>query len=163
MKRPVLLLLFTAAWAFCSAQNLDRISLSSGGAATNEVNYVIGETFNFTLAEGDVIIETGSLGSEEDTGGDINYTQVLEIAINNPMECFPNPVIDFLTVRTGFKTGVKINLFVYNANGQVVYQNSQLNQNEIKVDLHNLSQGIYHLAIIENETKTLNAVKIVKQ
>lgn len=163
MKKTLLLLLFTVAWAFCSAQNLDRISMSSGGAATNEVNYVIGETFNFTMAEGDVVLEAGSLGSEDDTGGNIIYTQVQEIALTNPMKCFPNPVTDFLTVQSGLSVGVAIELLVYNVNGQVVYQTTRFNQNEFRINLNNLSPGIYHLAIIENETKALNAVKIIKQ
>ena len=163
MKKLTLLLLFTAVWAFSNAQNLDRISMSSGGASTNEVNYVIGETFNFTMAEGDIILEAGSLGSDDDTGGDIIYTQVQEIALNNPMKCYPNPVTDFLTVQTGLASGVEIKLLVYNSNGQVVYQTTQLTQSEFRINLNNLSPGIYHLAIIENETKALNAVKIIKQ
>ena len=163
MKKPTLLLLFTVVWMFSSAQNLDRISMSSGGAATNEVNYVIGETFNFTMAEGDVILEAGSLGSEEDTGGDIIYTQVQEIALTNPMKCYPNPVSDFLTVHTGLKVGVKINVRVYNANGQIVYQKAQVNQKELQINLQKLTPGIYHLAIIAKSTKTMNAVKIIKQ
>jgi len=162
MKKTTLLLLFIVFCVFCNAQNLDRISMSSGGAATNEVNYVIGETFNFTLAEGDVILETGSQGSEDDTGGDVVYTQVQEIALNNPMECYPNPVSDILTVRSGLKVGIKINFLIYNANGQIVYQKKQINQDELSIDLKNFIPGIYHLAIIENETKNLNAVKVIK-
>ena len=163
MKKPILLLLFLPIWVFSSAQHLDRISMSTGGAVTNEVNYVIGETFNFTMAEGDVILETGTLGSEDDTGGDNIYTLVQEIAVNNLIEYFPNPVNDFLNVRTGIKEGVKINLLIYNINGQVVYKNELFNQKELSIDLNNFSQGIYYLAVIEQKTKNLRAVKIIKQ
>ena len=51
------------------AQNLDRITISAGGSSTDEVSYSIGETFNFALADGDIVIETGSQGSTGDTGG----------------------------------------------------------------------------------------------
>ncbi len=161
MKRLFLLLLSTSICVFCFAQNLDRVSMSSGGDATDKVAYVIGETFNFTIAGGDIIIETGSLSSENNTGGMI-YTDVLEIAANNPMQCYPNPVRDILTINTGLKAGVKIKLLVYNSNGQVVYQKTQANQDELRMNLSNLVPGTYHLAVIEEETETINSVKIIK-
>jgi len=162
MKKILVLLLFTSFWAFSFAQNLDRISMSSGGATTDEVNYVIGETFNFTIAGGDIVIETGSLGSESNTGGEGVFTIVKEVATNNPMYCYPNPVRDILTLKTGLKAGVKINLLIYNSNGQVVYQKTQANQDELRMNLSNLAPGTYHLAVIEEETETINAVKIIK-
>ncbi|HPX76031.1 MAG TPA: T9SS type A sorting domain-containing protein, partial [Bacteroidales bacterium] len=149
--------------AFSFAQNLDRISMSSGGAATDEVNYVIGETFNFTIAGGDIVLETGSLGSESNTGGEGVFTIVQEVAVNMPMYCYPNPVRDILTLKTSLKTGVKINLLIYNSNGQIVYQKTQANQDELRMNLSNLAPGTYHLAVIEEETETINAVKIIKQ
>ena len=47
MKKLLLLLVFTSILAFSFAQNLDRVSMTSGGDATEKVAYVIGETFNF--------------------------------------------------------------------------------------------------------------------
>ncbi len=32
------------------AQNLDRITISAGGSATDEVSYSIGETFNSSIS-----------------------------------------------------------------------------------------------------------------
>lgn len=161
MKKILVLLFFTSVWAFSFAQNLDRVSMTSGGDATDKVAYVIGETFNFTIAGGDIIIETGSLSSEDNTGGMI-YTDVLEIAANNPMQCYPNPVRDILTLNTGLKNGVKIKLLVYNSNGQVVYQTIQANQDELRINFSNLTPGTYHLAVIEEETEKINSVKIIK-
>jgi len=163
MKTIIVIIFTFSLYTICKAQQLDRISISSGGASSNEVNYVIGETFNFTMAEGDVIVETGSLGSNDNTGGDNNYTQVQEISMTSPMKCFPNPVKDILTLFTGIKTGENINLLVYNALGQIVYRKALVNQDELHIDLQNLKQGIYHLAIIEISTKKISAVKIIKQ
>lgn len=81
MKKLLPLLLFSLFCTFSFAQNLDRISMSSGGDATDNVAYVIGEAFNFTIAGGDIVIETGSLASENNTGG-IILTDVLEVALN---------------------------------------------------------------------------------
>jgi len=63
------------------SQNLDRISLSSGGDSNNEFQYVIGESFNFNMAAGATFfIETGSLASSDNTGGDNNFTRVRQLA-----------------------------------------------------------------------------------
>ncbi len=164
MKRLLLVLLLSMFWYVLTAQNLDRMSMSSGGASTDEVNYVIGETFNFTIAEGDIILEAGSLGSDDDTGGDIVYTQVLDIAENNPMSCYPNPFIDKLNLNTGFASGLELNLCVYNVKGQVVYRKTLVNSDKLEVDLHELLPGVYHLSINEiNNKEQLKAVKIIKK
>lgn len=164
MKKLTLLLVFTTVWALCHAQYLDRISMSSGGAATNEVNYVIGETFNFTMAsDGDIVIETGSLGSEDNTGGDANFTEIVELAATTTMKCYPNPVSDILQLQTGLTDGARIDLVVYNENGQIVYQKPIINQTELSIDFKNMATGMYYISVVENESKTIKAIKIIKQ
>ncbi|MCK9256342.1 MAG: T9SS type A sorting domain-containing protein [Bacteroidales bacterium] len=162
MKKTLVLLLFSVFCLFGLAQNLDRISLSSGGVSTDEVNYVIGETFNFTMAQSDIVLETGSLGSEENTGGDIIYTLVKELAEVSPMYCYPNPVSDILNLQTGLTNNKLINLRVYNALGQVVFQEQVQNQFEISLDFSRFDSGIYHLAIIDSKNQEIKATKIIK-
>jgi len=148
----------------CLAQQLDRISLSSGGSATNEVNYVIGETFNFSLVtDANLIIETGSLGSENNTGGDANFTKVQEIAALDPMLCYPNPVSQILNIQTGFSAEKTIEILIYNSNGQVIYQKTMINQPWLTIDFSNISSGIYYLAIFEKTANEIKSAKIYKQ
>ncbi len=164
MKKTILLLVFSTVWTLCHAQYLDRISMSCGGAATNEVNYVIGETFNFTMAsDADIVIETGSLGSEGNTGGDANFTEIVELAAITTMKCSPNPVSDILQLQTGLTDGARIDLVVYNENGQIVYQKAIINQTELSIDFKNMATGMYYISVVENESKTIKAIKIIKQ
>ncbi|MDD4150406.1 MAG: T9SS type A sorting domain-containing protein [Bacteroidales bacterium] len=65
-------------------------------------------------------------------------------------------------MHTRLEAGAKIYLLVYNANGQIVYHEIHIDQDELRIDLQNLTPGVYHLAIIENNTKNMNAVKIIK-
>ena len=77
------------------SQNLDRISISSGGKATEEVNFVIGETFNFLFASnGTITIETGTLSSTGNTGGFPNLVSIEQIASIRKIACYLNPATD---------------------------------------------------------------------
>ncbi len=151
------------------SQNLDRISLSSGGSATDEVNYVLGETFNFTLADGaNVIIETGTLGSSDDTGGDNNFTAVKQLAINSALECYPNPTTDFVNVNlTGFQnlSGLEEELIlsVYDITGKVVKMQNCTADNLQTLNVSKFAAGTYFISVSDNFLKPINSVKFIKK
>ncbi len=145
------------------AQTLDRISLSSGGASTNEVNYVLGETFNFAIAGGDIIIETGTQGSTGNTGGDNNYTLIEKIYEIKPINCYPNPVSDILHLEfVPEKQTEKYFLTIYNTEGK--YIASQLITTDIfTYNVNNLSIGSYFISIKNAKGQVFGVSKFVKQ
>lgn len=164
MKKPTLLLLFLTIWVFSNAQNLDRISISSGGASTNDVSYVIGETFNFTMTDGaDLTIETGSQGSEDYTGGDNNYTLIKELAENQALNCFPNPATNYIYIETGLETNSLVILQVYDVNGKLLHQGKTTAGLHLKVDVQSLVTGIYFISLISNTNEILGSTKFNKQ
>ncbi len=152
-------------WILCpiaNAQNLDRMSLSSGGAAGDNVNYVLGETFNFTMAIGGsdgISLESGSLSSEENTGGDI--PTILQEASEMPslIECYPNPVSDILTVDFNGTEGVT-GVAVFNALGQVVLQTSA-NSTKAYLNVKSLPAGSYFVSVL-NGKDVIAVKKIIK-
>lgn len=81
------------------AQNLDRITISAGGNATDEVSYSIGETFNFALADGDIYFNTGNIGI-----GTTNPTSKLRIENG--------------AVTIGVSTESQDKLYIWNYNNQ---------------------------------------------
>lgn len=164
MKKPTLLLLFLTIWVFSNAQNLDRISISSGGASTNDVSYVIGETFNFTMSDGaDLTIETGSQGSEDDTGGDNNYTIIKEMAATHPLKCYPNPATDYIYIEPGMETNSLVILQVYDVNGKLLHQGKTTAGMQLKVDVQSLVPGIYFISLFSNTNEILGSTKFNKQ
>ncbi len=62
-----------------------------------------------------------------------------------PIEVYPNPVSQLLTVRLDEETGSGI-MQVYNAHGQLVMQQKELNS-RLQLDLSRLNAGIYFLRI----------------
>lgn len=78
----------------------------------------------------------------------------------NQIEIFPNPVIDYLSIKflSGFNYNTKLN--IYTINGMLIKQYMMpKNTNEIKVDMNELREGLYLLRI-EGINKNY---KIIKQ
>lgn len=89
---------------------------------------------------------------------DTYITSVQKPATTSEITCFPNPVTDVLT----FKTGRKIifdTIRIIDLEGRIVKSVSHPNTNNI--DVHNLSSGTYILRCIEGENKT--DVKFIKK
>jgi len=148
--------------AISNAQNLDRMSLNSGGTAGDNLNFVLGETFNFTMAIGGsdgISLESGSLSSEENTGGDI--PTILQEASEMPsqIECYPNPVTDILTVDFNGTEGVS-GVAMFNALGQMVLQ-TPTNGEKAYLNVKALSAGSYFVSVL-NGKDVIAVKKIIK-
>lgn len=142
------------------AQNLDRLSLSSGGASTNEVSYVLGEIFNFTVAsDGNIVIETGSLGSEGNTGGITDAVKQFA-ETETSIKCYPNPADHLLTVDFGDTENVS-GVVVLNDLGQVLLQ-TKPNGTKAFLNVQGLASGCYYVATL-NGKKIIGINKIVKK
>ena len=167
MNRKIILFFVVAllVWILCpiaNAQNLDRMSLSSGGAAGDNVNYVLGETFNFTMATGGsdgISLESGSLSSEENTGGDIPTILQNASELPSQIECYPNPVSDILTVDFNGTEGVT-GVAVFNALGQMVLQ-TPANSEKAYLNVKALPVGSYFVSVL-NGKDVIAVKKIIK-
>lgn len=77
------------------------------------------------------------------------------------MEVYPNPVKDVLNVElfnTNFKQST---ISIYNVSGQEVMSGSMIGKNK-KMDVQNLSSGVYLVKVSNSETGYSNTVKFVK-
>ncbi len=173
MQKFHLLLLAVMLLTFgARAQNLDRISISSGGAATDNVNYVLGETFNFTVAQGGTIsLETGTLGSTDDTGGDNNFTRVRQLAEVSQLAVYPNPATDYVTLANlnpqGFQNPEGLIPAVYDAYGKVVKMQAVETHGRVSlpvnIDVAQLPAGMYFISVSDVSFKPVACAKFVKQ
>ncbi len=159
-SRILILVVLLLSVLAANAQNLDRMSLSSGGAAGDNVNYVLGETFNFTMAVGgNISLESGSLSSEENTGGDI--PTILQEASEMPssIDCYPNPVTDILTVDFNGIEGIT-GVALFNALGQMVLQ-APANGEKAYLNVKALPTGSYFVSVL-NGKDVIAVKKVVK-
>jgi len=164
MKKILFISLFCLLVFKTFSQNLDRISISSGGMSTDQVNYVIGETFNFTMASGgNVTIETGTLGSTEETGGLQNTVKIEQVTEIKKTACYPNPATDaiYFTINEKSQTSLFVN--VYDITGKLLISETTQNMDIMKLNLQSISQGSYFSTISNSKGEILGAFKFIKQ
>lgn len=82
--------------------------------------------------------------------------------INLEMTAYPNPTIDILNLVVVNDKLDNLSYNIFDINGKPVSRNSKITTSETKVSLQELNQGIYFLAIKENN-KTIKTFKIIKK
>jgi len=147
-----------------NAQNLDRISISAGGASTDDVNYVLGETFNFSMGDGaTVIIESGSLGSTGNTGSDSNFTDIKLISQNSPIKFYPNPAKDIVNLDLSvYKNNSKLLICIYTISGKIVKMVPAENK-ESQLDVSELTSGTYFISISDTKLQLKSSIQFIKE
>ncbi len=106
------------------------------------------KTFNVTYTI--VVYDSASVG--------VHYP-VNNIAI----KIYPNPTSDMLWIDYDFSNNVDEQLLVYNTLGEIVLRKKIFNNpKQIKLNCNMLPEGIYYLAIIQNN-KTISSAKFVKK
>ena len=164
IRKIIISSVFLLAMISSQAQNLDRITISTGGNSTNEVSYSIGETFNLALSDGDFTLDMGSQGSEDDTGGNTNYVSVENvISDNNQVACYPNPTNGVIYFTAGKTTSETLFVQIIDINGKIVFSKSVTKSVIMDCDLTNLTAGNYILSISDENRHNIGSAKFVKQ
>jgi hypothetical protein len=103
--------------------------------------------------------------SEGTSYGDcVKFSTALTSTINSinqnnfDFDVYPNPAVNFTTLKFNVDSPEKMDLFVYNAIGQLVYQKKlgNLTQgiNKYEIDLSGFKSGIYHCTLTNGKVKT---------
>jgi len=146
------------------SQNLDRISISTGGNATNEVNFVIGETFNFAMADNaTVTIETGTLGSSGNTGGLQNTVSIEKVAVIKKIACYPTPATDAIYFAINDKKQTSLIVNVFDLSGKLLLSEKTQNLDIMKLDLQSITTGNYISTLSNSKGEVLGSFQFIKQ
>lgn len=162
-KKIIISIVFLLAVIGLQAQNLDRITISAGGNATDEVSYSIGETFNFAVADGDIVIETGSQGSTGNTGGNNNFVKVETVVTgNNQLSVYPNPTNATVYFNAGKVDNGNLQVVITDITGKQVVTKSVSKSVIMDCDLSSLTSGNYIMSVYDNQNKIIGTAKIIK-
>jgi len=159
----ILGIIFLIEFTSLQAQNIDRVTLSAGGESTDEVSYVIGETFNFSLANGNIILETGSQGSTVNTGGlNTNINEIQENGIT--LSYYPNPVKDYFYISiNGDIEETELVILIFDINGKLMFQNKIKYSNIMQLNISHLNTGSYIMSIANITNRVYGIQKIIKE
>ena len=134
--------------------------MSSGGATGDDMNFVLGETFNFALAkDGNISLESGSLASEQNTGGDNNFTVVETLFTLKATNCYPNPVSDFLNIDLNTQNQ-NLTYKIYSSDGKL----QEIKKTNVLIyDASRLATGNYFISIETSDNQILGVAKFIKK
>lgn len=164
MRRQTLLVLFIFAGLTAFSQTLDRISISSGGKATDEVNYVIGETFSFSMADnGNIIVEAGTLAGTDNTGGLTHNIPIKQIADFKNIPCYPNPATDLICFTLNDKKQTLLIITVFDLTGKLVMSLNTENIDIMNLDLQGIAPGSYISTVQNQQAEVLGSFQFIKQ
>ncbi len=114
-----------------------------------------------TFSEGNVIVQKTNNTSGVYALSELRYLNFTELIIGNSnLTVYPNPVIDLLNIDLSNLIG-KCKISILTLEGKILQTLNSTDDKLIKLNLNNLSSGIYVLKF-ENELE-IKTVKITKQ
>ena len=157
--------LFTLLITFCVfgsgiSLHAQNAITASGGNATGS-----GGTASYTIGQ---VVYT----AEDATGGTISQgvqqpfeilivTGIIEASVIN-LECsvYPNPTVNFLTLKIGEYDNERLSYHLFDLNGKH-NQIHKVKAGETKIEMENLKSGIYFLKVLDDkaEVKTFKIIK----
>jgi hypothetical protein len=131
---------------------------SNSSGSEGSVSYSVGQVVYTTTISVDGIVSEGVQQTYE-----ISVVSGLDEAKNFILTCsvYPNPVVDFLTLRVDENYLLKLSCQLYSSNGKII-EYKVINSSETSIFMGNLSPGLYFLRIFEiHVTSSLNRTPYV--
>jgi hypothetical protein len=159
MKKIILCFLFFSGPGFVFLQAQSTIPASGGNATGSggSVSYTVGQVTYQTLSGTNGTVVQGVQQPYE-----ISIVTALEEAkdINLVCSVYPNPTIDFLTLKVGDYENKNMSYWLYGVNGNLIVTKKILS-NETQISMGNQVSGTYFLKVTSGN-KELKTFKIIK-
>jgi hypothetical protein len=151
--------------SFCILGLLTPLQAQNTIPATGGNASGIGGSISYTVGQVVYTSNTGTTGSV--TQGvqqpyEISVITGLEESKGIDLNCiaYPNPTIDFLTLKVGNCDKENLSYKLFDING-ILLQNKKIAGNETTIDLSNLVSATYFLIVTDNN-KEIKTFKIIK-
>ncbi|MBN2779009.1 MAG: T9SS type A sorting domain-containing protein [Bacteroidales bacterium] len=161
----LILLLCLAGLSALQAQNLDRVTLSSGGISNEGISATIGELFVFSINADGISLDAGGQSDEEDTGGipDVPTSNPMQIETQMQTLVYPNPVEDLLNLQINGLKSETVSFQVFDALGKLVLQQTKSSTERIfQIKVSELTAGNYYIKGYSVLGENIGEIKFIK-
>lgn len=161
MKHKKFKLLVAFLFSFCvtvlQAQEANLASGNNISGAGGTVSYAVGQVF-YTSNSG----STGSVTNGVQQPFEISIVTQIEKAqnINLNIKTFPNPTVDYLTLKIENYKVEKLKYSLYDINGKFL-ESKNIENNESEISMKNYVSGNYFIKITDENSEIKN-FKIIK-
>ena len=147
--------------AIVISTNAQEAVISSGGEALGS-----GGTASYTI--GQLVYTTHSGTSDNSLAQGLQQAYEISVIsglpkaadINISVSAYPNPTIDFLTIKVEHYKTTNLKYLVFDINGRLLQIQKALGQ-ETKIETNNLVNGSYFVKVMDNNNE-IKVFKIVK-
>lgn len=143
----------------CQAQTISSSVISTAGkvynSTSNQLNWTLGEPVIRLMTTTDLQISSGYHNQLN-----LEALSIEDNEITTSLKIYPNPASDYLVISKLTLDEVSVN--IYNELGQSLIKYST-SLKESRIDLRQLSTGVYIVNINNNDTKKSNSYKIIKK
>ena len=116
-------------------------------------------SFILETSEGELIYSGGEFAAEDSVEFRVGESLSSEDFENESVSVYPNPTSDFIEISTSIKT--EFDVQVYDMNGKMIMNIDNLNNN--KIDLSELSSGIYFVKLQGENQRHYITKRIIKK
>lgn len=156
-------------WTTSSEENNTgfEIQKSTNGKDFEGIGFVAGNGNSLETIKYQFIDETPNLGEnyyrlkQIDFDGNFEFTDIVFVHFEKEIKVniFPNPTSENVTIQGDLPTNSQIELI--NIKGQIIYQQSNFTNEQLKIDLSDFPNGVYLLKI-SKEKDVIVSQKIIK-
>ena len=147
------------------AQNLDRVTLSSGGISNDGISATIGELFVFSINADGISLDAGGQSDNTDTGGipDVPGSAPTVIQQNTQVFVYPNPVDDMLNLQINGLNSETVAFQVFDVLGKIVLQQTKSSADKIfQIEVSELKTGNYFIKGYSVAGENIGEIKFIK-
>lgn len=144
------------------SQSLDRVAVSAGGIATDQLNATIGQLFVFSKSANGSSLDAGAQSGTGNTGGvQIGIIEVEPIEINS-VEFYPNPVSEIMTINLKNMSNERITISIIDISGKLISQKDYKVENQININVSDLPASTYLLSF-NSTNQCFKSVTFIKK
>lgn len=139
--------------------NAQESTNASGGDATGSggtVAYSVGQIDYTSNTGGTGIVDQGVQHAYE-----IFTVSIKKTELNICLTAFPNPMAENLTLQISDYTNEKLSYQLFDIQGKQL-SNGQITAHQTQINMNNLPNATYYVNIINQEKKTVQSFKIIK-
>lgn len=122
--------------------------------STNKIYFFSSSTYAAYYFVDNICVSTDSLYTE-------TWTNIKEINKHSSIHIYPNPCSDIAIVDLKESPNIPIMITIYNSLGQVVYRKQCMNEDQIILNLSDLSSGVFLLTLTNPTEYFIKEEKII--
>ncbi|MFV8347662.1 T9SS type A sorting domain-containing protein [Flavobacterium sp. ZB4P13] len=119
-------------------------------------------SYTLKTPTGEIIASGGTFGGTESKDFSINLLSTHEVKNLNSVYLYPNPTSNILNIVVENKSETPDTYSVINSSGQIIKSKKIKSEDDLHINVSNLTQGIYFLKLSKNKSET-TTIRFIKK